>query len=153
MGRDCRNTRQQTRSGGSYNPPAVETLEGIQTRKFVMKEKIGEMLKYGIPLVNSFPRRDRQTADLMRGAMLEMFRLATRLERKYYKKTTLEDLDVELAVLKEFILIASDRDYSGPKHAPPLTLHQREVWSRHTTEIGRMIGGYKKAIEAARPAT
>ena len=84
----------------------------------------------------------------MRAAMLEMFRLATRLERKYYKKTTLEDLDIELAVLKELVLIASDKDYSGPKHAPPLTIHQREVWSRFNTDIGKMIGGYKKAIAA-----
>lgn len=150
MPQDYRRPQVPRDSGGGYTPPAVETPEGIQTRKFVMKEKIGEMMKYGLPLVNSFPRRDRQTADMMRAAMLEMFRLATRLERKYYKKTTLEDLDIELAVLKEFVLIASDRDYSGPKRAPPLTLHQREVWSRLNTEIGKMIGGYKKAI-AAKP--
>lgn len=127
---------------------AAEAQEGYQPRRFVMKEKIGEMLKYALPLVNSFPRKDRKLADTLRDSMMEMYRLATRLERKYHKKTTLDDLDIELAVLREFILIASDKDYSGPKHAPPLTMHQREVWSRYTTEIGKMIGGYKKAVEA-----
>lgn len=57
-------------------------------------------------------------------------------------------MDIELAVLKEFVVLASDRDYCGAKHAPPLTIHQREVWSRLNTEIGKIIGGYKKAMEA-----
>lgn len=113
-----------------------------------MKEKIGEMMKYALPIVNTFPRRERKLADILRDSMMEMYRLATRLERKYYKKTTLEDLDIELAVLKEFVVIASDKDYHGAKYAPPLTLHQRETWSRYNAEIGRIIGGYKKAVEA-----
>lgn len=132
--------------GGSYT--AQEAEAGIRPRKFILKEKIGEMLKYGLPLVDAFPRRNRKLADTMRDAMLEMYRLATRLEKKYHKKTTLEDLDIELAVLKEFVVLASDPDYCGSKFAPPLTLHQREVWSRHNDEIGKLIGGYKKSLES-----
>ena len=134
--------------GGSYIPPNEMPPDGFQPRKFVLKEKISEMLKYGLPLVNNFSRRDRKLADTLRDSMLEMYRLATRLERKYHKKTTLEDLDIELAVLKEFVLLASDTDYCGAKHAPPLTIHQREVWSGFNTEIGKLIGGYKKFIES-----
>ncbi len=140
-------TRQVPRdSGGSYTPP--EQGDGAEPRKFILKEKIGEMMKYALPLVNAFPRKDRKMADILRESMMELYRFATRLERKYYKKTTLEDMDIELAVLKEFVVLASDRDYCGAKHAPPLTLHQREVWSRLNTEIGKIIGGYKKAMEA-----
>lgn len=135
--------------GGSYTPPdESQGQEPEQPRKFVLKEKIGEMLRYGLPLVDKFSRRDRKLADILRDSMLEMFRLATRLERKYYKKTTIEDLDIELAVLKEFVIIASDKKYRGEKYAPPLTMHQRETWSRYNAEIGRMIGGYKKAFES-----
>ena len=149
--------------GGSYTPeePAAAAE---QPRKFVLKEKIGEMLRYGMPIVDKFPRRNRKLADIMRDSMLEMYRLATRLERKYYKKTTIEDLDIELAVLKEFVIIASDKDFyrgtrtAGPDqgaaqdqkakgYAPPLSMHEREVWSRYNKEIGSMIGGYKKAFE------
>ncbi|MCX4294355.1 MAG: hypothetical protein OSJ56_09905 [Prevotella sp.] len=149
MARADYNTRQVPRdSGGSYTPPEEERPEGVEPRKFILKEKIGEMMKYGLPLANAFPRKDRKLADILRESMMELYRLATRLERKYYKKTTLEDMDIELAVLKEFVVLASDRDYCGTKHAPPLTLHQREVWSRLNTEIGKIIGGYKKAMEA-----
>ena len=145
MGRAERNTPQNF--GGSYTPQEAEA--GVRPRKFVLKEKISEMLKYGMPLANGFPRRNRKLADTMRDAMLEMYRLAVRLEKKYYKKTTLEDLDIELAVLKEFVVLASDKDYCGEKFAPPLTIHQREVWSRHNDEIGRLIGGYKKSLESS----
>lgn len=134
------------RYGGSYTPPPADSAEGYQPKRFILKEKIADMMKYGLPLTDAFPRRERRLADILRNSMLEMYRLAVRLEKKYYKKTTLEDLDIELAVLREFVVIASDKDYRGQKHPPPLTIRQREVWGRHTTEIGNMIGGYKKAV-------
>lgn len=146
MGRFERNTPKNF--GGSYTPQEAEA--GVRPKKFVLKEKIGDMMKYGMPLADSFPRRNRKLADTLRDAMLEMYRLAVRLEKKYYKKTTLEDLDIELAVLKEFVVLASDKDYCGSKFAPPLTIHQREVWSGYNSEIGKIIGGYKKSLEAAK---
>lgn len=148
MDRYERNAQVPKNCGGSYTPPDEIPPEGFQPRKFVLKEKISEMVKYATPLVNAFPRRDRKLADTLRDSMLDMLRLAVRLERKYYKKTTLEDLDIELAVLKEFVLVASDKDYYGSKFAPPLTIHQREIWSRYNQEIGRLIGGYKKYVDA-----
>lgn len=146
MGRFDRNTPKNF--GGSYTPQDAEA--GVRPKKFILKEKISDMMKYGMPLADTFPRRNRKLADTMRDAMLEMYRLATRLEKKYYKKTTLEDLDIELAVLKEFVVLASDRDYCGIKFSPPLTMHQREVWSGYNDEIGKLIGGYKKSLEATK---
>ena len=58
-----------------------------------------------------------------------------------------EYMDIELATLKELIVLASDKNMRSDKHAPPLTMKQREVWSRYTTEIGKMIGGYKKFVD------
>lgn len=143
MGRFDRNTPRDF--GGSYTPQDAEA--GVRPRKFILKEKIKDMMRYGMPLVNSFSRRDRKMADMMRESMLTMYRLVVRLEKKYHKKTTLEDLDIELATLKEFVVLASDRDYCGKDFAPPMTLHQREVWSRYNDEIGKIIGGYKNYLD------
>lgn len=148
MGRFQRTTPVPKDSGGSYTPPEEIPEDGIKTRRFIMKEKITEMMHYCLPIIDSFPRRYRKMADTLRDSTLEIFRLSVRLERLYYKKTTVQDMDVELATLKEFIVIASDKDCTGQKHAPPLTLKQREVWSRYTTEIGKMIGGYKKYLDS-----
>lgn len=116
-------------------------------RKFVLKEKVKDMMKYALPLLDKYPRRNRALADDMRQDVLTIHRLVIRLEKKYSKKTTLEELDIALADLKDLVEIASDKDYCGERFAPPITIHQREVWSRHNAEIGRMIGGYQKFVE------
>lgn len=131
--------------GGSATIP--EEVEAYKPKKFELKEKVREMLQYGMPAVNKFPRRDRCLADTLRECMTEMMKLSIRLEKKYYKKTTLEDLDIQLETLREFIVISSSKEYYGDKFAPPMAIHTRETWSRFNDEIGRMIGGYKKYVE------
>ena len=132
--------------GGSPVPPPNDSEEGYKPKRFEIKERISEMLGYAMPIVDTFPRRNRKLADEMRNSMLEMMRLAIRLEKRIHKKTTIDDLDVELSVLKEFVVLASETKYNGAGFAPPLTIHQRETWSRYTTEIGKMIGGYKNYL-------
>lgn len=84
---------------------------------FQIKEKIYEMIMYG---------------------NLEM---AVRLEKKYHKKTTLQDLDIEVDVLRNLLRLAKDPNLY-PKQKPCLDFHSWEVWIRKVDEIGRMIGGY-----------
>lgn len=79
-----------------------------ETTSFLLKEKIADMIKYGKKAVANFPRRERQTADEIRRTMLNMYRLSIVIEKKYYKKTTLQDLDIELDVLRHLIRLAQD---------------------------------------------
>ena len=115
-----------------------------ETTSFILKEKIADMMKYGKQAVANFPRRERQTADEIRRSMLEMYRLSIIIEKKYYKKTTLHDLDIELDVLRHLIRLAQDKDYYGQNVAPPLPFKKYEYWSGLLSEIGRIIGGYMK---------
>lgn len=115
-----------------------------ETTSFLLKEKIADMIKYGKKAVANFPRRERQTADEIRRTMLNMYRLSIVIEKKYYKKTTLQDLDIELDVLRHLIRLAQDKDYYDQNIAPPLSSIKYEVWSGLLNEIGRIIGGYMK---------
>lgn len=117
---------------------------GRDTTSFILKEKIADMMKYGKQAVANFPRRERQTADEIRMSMLTMYRLSIMVEKKYYKKTTLQELDIELDVLRHLIRLAQDRDYYGRNVAPPLPFKKYEYWSGMLSEIGRIIGGYMK---------
>lgn len=117
---------------------------GRDTTSFILKEKIADMMKYGKQAVANFPRRERQTADEIRRSMLTMYRLSIMVEKKYYKKTTLQELDIELDVLRHLIRLAQDRDYYGRNVAPPLPFKKYEYWSGMLSEIGRIIGGYMK---------
>lgn len=138
-------------------------------KPFYLKTKIEDMMKYGKKAIASFPRRERQTADEIRSTMLEMYRLAIQIERKYYKKTTLQELDVNLEILRHLVRLAADKDYYDDMVAkrdssgrvvkdeqgkavkvrmqPPLPMKKYQVWSGMLEEIGRMIGGYIKSVK------
>ena len=122
----------------------MEKQYSKETTSFLLKEKIADMIKYGKKAVANFPRRERQTADEIRRTILNMYRLSITIEKKYYKKTTLQDLDIELDVLRHLIRLAQDKDYYDQNIAPPLSFHKYEVWSGLLNEIGRIIGGYMK---------
>jgi hypothetical protein len=135
---------------------------------FKIKEKIFDMMKYGNKALEQFPWRDRALADEIRKRMLRMLELTIRIEKKFYKKTTLQDLDIEIDILRHNIRLAHDPDYYNeqvPKRGrggrivkgldgkavmvkvqPPLPLRKYEQWSRLVDEIGRMVGGYIKTV-------
>ena len=140
-----------------------------QYQPFYLKTKIEDMMKYGKKAVAQFPRRERQTADEIRKTMLEMYKLSIMIERKYFKKTTLQELDVQLEILRHLVRLASDKDYYDertPKKSPdgntikdkngnaeyvkvqpPLPMKKYECWSNMLSEIGRLIGGYIKSVK------
>ena len=116
-------------------------------RPFYLREKISDMIRYGYPLTMGFSRKNRELADEMRRSMLTIYRLSVEIDKKYFKKNTTQSLDVELAALRQLVRMASDKDFYGGKYAPPLSMHQYEVWARYNDEIGRLLGGYLKSLE------
>ena len=109
---------------------------------FKIKEKIYEMILYGNPRLKDFPKTERYVlAGDIRKTMYGMLEMAVRLEKKYHKKTTLQDLDIEVDVLRNLLRLAKDPNLY-PKQKPCLDFHTWEVWIRKVDEIGRMIGGY-----------
>ncbi len=113
---------------------------------FRLKEKIGDMIKYGRPLTMQFSRRNRDLADELRQTMTHMYHLAVELEKKYYRKTTTQELDTELEWLRHLVRMSADKEVCGVKFAPPLSTHQYEVWARYNNEIGRLLGAYLKSL-------
>ena len=109
---------------------------------FKIKEKIYEMILYGNPQLKDFPKTERYVlAGDIRKTMYGMLEMAVRLEKKYHKKTTLQDLDIEVDVLRNLLRLAKDPNLY-PKQKPCLDFRTWEVWIRKVDEIGRMIGGY-----------
>ena len=80
-------------------------------KAFILKERIADMYRYGKKIVDRFPGRDKELASEIRQSMLTMFRLVVKIEKKYYKKSTLQELDEELEVLRHLVRIAADKDY------------------------------------------
>ena len=118
-----------------------------ETAVFILKTKIEDMMKYGKKAVAQFPNRERATGNEINRAMVKMYRLSIEIEKKYYKKTTLQELDIELDVLRHLIRLGMDKDYYEGNAAPPLSFKKYEYWSGLLNEIGRIIGGYMKYVK------
>ena len=87
---------------------------------FRIKEKVGDMMKCGMPITYGFSRRNKELADEIRRSMLTMYRLTVKIEKKYFKKTTTQDLDEELAVLRHLIRMPPTRITAAPNMPHPL---------------------------------
>ncbi|WP_320917146.1 diversity-generating retroelement protein Avd [Enterocloster bolteae] len=115
---------------------------------FKIKEKIYEMILYGNPQLLKFPKTERYVlAGDIRKSMYAALEMAVRLEKKYHKKTTLQDLDIEIDVLRNLLRLAKDPNLY-PKQKPCLDFHTWEVWIRKVNEIGCMIGGYMQWVNS-----
>lgn len=105
-------------------------------------QKTYDMILYGNICLRQFPKHEKHVmaADI-RQSMYRLLELIVRANKKYHKKTTLQDIDVELEVLRTYIRLASDQEL---KYLP---IKKYENWAKMLNEIGRMLGGWMKAFK------
>lgn len=133
-------------SEGQENPEAQEVQEPIKVKEDLhIQQKIYDMILYAYPALEQMPKSQKfSLAQDMKHCMDEIMRLTISANKKYTKRTTLQELDVEIAALKVYLRIAYDLRYLPPK--------KYEVWSGMMVEIGKMVGGWiRSQREAAEP--
>lgn len=118
----------------------------VTKEDFHIQQRVYDMILYAYPALEQFPKSQKfSLAQDIKLCMDKVLRLVIAANKKYTKRTTLRDLDVEVAALKVYIRVAADLKY--------LPLKKYEVWSGMVVEIGKMVGGWiKSQNEAAEPA-
>lgn len=107
----------------------------------IIEEKCRDMLLYGYQAIKQFPKHEKHVLGAeIRLSMLQLQRLIITAFKRYHKKTTLTDLDIELAILKRRVRLAKDLRY--------LDVKKYQLWIEKLVEIGRMIGGWIKSVKA-----
>lgn len=103
-------------------------------------QKVYDMTKYGYNALKQFPKSEKfaLAADIKRCMHLILER-TIEANKKYYKKTTLQELDVEIAKLKAYLRLSFELGYLPQK--------KYEIWSKLVVEIGKMLGGWMKSIQ------
>lgn len=103
-------------------------------------QKVYDMTKYGYNALKQFPKSEKfaLAADIKRCMHLILER-TIEAKKKYYKKTTLQELDVEIAKLKAYLRLSFELGYLPQK--------KYEIWSKLVVEIGKMLGGWMKSIQ------
>ncbi len=108
-----------------------------------IKQKCEDMIIYAYTALRQYPRAEKYglAADT-KTAMYELLRLIVICNKKYYKKTTLQEVDTQLDIIRSFVRMAYKMQY--------INFKKYELWTARLDEIGRMIGGWMQTCQAAR---
>lgn len=113
----------------------------MATEDFKTLQKIEDMMEYAYPVLNQFPKAEKfSLAQDIRSSMNTLLELTIAEDKKYTKKTTIENMDIELAKLKVYVRLAMRLKY--------ISIHRYEVWETKLVEIGKMIGGLLKSVNS-----
>ena len=106
----------------------------MEKERLILKQKIKDMNDYGYDRIANFNKNYRSgLCETIRELMNSLLINATRLEKKYHKKNTLQDMDIDNTNLKELVRFAFTKKQ--------LAMNQYEYWSKMCVEIGKIIGG------------
>lgn len=106
---------------------------------FLVLQKVQDMMIYGYPILSRFPKVEKfSLAADIRSCMDQLLELTITEEKKYTKKTTLENMDICNEKLQIYLRTAMELKY--------ISVHTYGVWVAKLVEIGKMIGGLIKSV-------
>lgn len=108
----------------------------------IIQQKIFDMMEYGYQALAQFPKSEKYAlgTDIKR-CMDVMLERCIEAQKKYYKKSTLQEFDVEIAKLKAYLRLSHNLGFLPDK--------KYEIWSAKAVEIGKMLGGWIKTVKSS----
>ena len=112
----------------------IENQDGDRDPLLILG-KIEDMMLYAYPVLNAYPKYERfvLAADIKR-CMDQAMERTIEANKKYYKKITLQELDVEIDKLRKYVRLSYRLKY--------IDFKKYKQWSEQVNEIGRMLGGW-----------
>ena len=101
-------------------------------------QKTFDMMDYAYKALAQYPKSEKFAlcVDIKRCMDTIMERIIE-ANKKYYKKTTLQELDVEVEKLKAYVRLSYNLGFLPTK--------KYDIWSGLVVEIGKMVGGWIKS--------
>lgn len=117
----------------------MEHPEG-DTSELRILNKIIDMMEYAEPILNQYPKYERygRVLDIKR-CMDDMMERTIEANKKYYKKTTLQELDVAIDKLRHYIRLSYRLKF--------INFQKYKTWSGKTNEIGKMLGAWMQSVK------
>lgn len=118
---------------------------GVVAEDLKILQKIFDMMEYGYQALAQYPKSEKfaLVTDIKR-SMDTMLERCIEAQKKYYKKTTLQDMDVEIMKLRAYLRLSFQLGF--------LPMKKYEIWSGKVVEIGKMLGGWLKAVNGKKPS-
>lgn len=110
-----------------------------KTSDLLIRQKVETMIEYAYVAMRQFPKVERHVLSAeIRQTLWSILRLVIVCNKKYHKKTTLQDLDAEVDLLRSQVRMAMAFNY--------LDFSKYEHWAMLNDEVGRMVGGWIKSM-------
>ena len=111
-----------------------------------------EMIKLLNTYLNHFPRFEKfALSNNIRNTAYEVYDLISECQKRYFKKTTLTNLDVVHQKLRMQIYLANELGYfsfkDGKKDKKIDEVHRFLAISKLIDELGKIIGGWIKKLK------
>jgi len=105
-----------------------------------IKQKTEDMIKYGYIALRQFPKSEKFSVAVdIRRSMFALLEQIIRANRQRDKFAALAAIDTELEILRTLVRLSMELGF--------LPFKKYEVWSGHLAEVGRMLGGWLKAVK------
>ena len=122
-----------------YRPTKKPKTER-RANDLLIRQRTEAMIEYCYTAVAHFPRSEKPALGLeLRQTVWRLLRLIVIANKRYHKKTTMQDIDAELDLLRSQVRLGH-----ALGHIPPT---RYEHWARLNDEIGRLLGGWIKSQE------
>ena len=113
-----------------------------ETEELIIEQKILDMMEYAyLHALSQYPKSEQfvLAADIKR-CMDTLLERCIEAKKHYYKKSTLQDMDVELEKIRKYVRLSFNLRYIPQK--------KYQVWSEKLDEIGKMLGGWLKTVNS-----
>jgi len=109
--------------------------------ELIILQKIMDMMEYAYPALAQYPKGEKfaLVTDIKR-CMDAMLERCIEAQKHYYKRNTLQQLDVEIMKLRAYLRLSHTLRFLPTK--------KYEVWSGLVVEIGKMLGGWLKSVNS-----
>jgi four helix bundle protein len=104
----------------------------------IVYQKMTELTEYLYVCIRQFPKSEKHSlaADIKHQAYT-VLRLIVQANKRYYKKTTMQDIDIEHEILRKQVEMAMTLKF--------LPFRQYENATVKINEVGKLIGAWKKS--------
>ena len=111
----------------------------VSQQPLIILSRVEELERYTRIALRQFPKYEKFILSAeIRHQIYEIKRNTIRVGKKYTKKTTLTELDIDVEVLRSQIRVAYRLQY--------IDEHKLDVWMRKVDEIGAIVGGWLKKL-------
>ena len=113
----------------------------------VLNHKFMEMIKLLNVYLNHFPRHEKYAlANMIRNTAYALYDLVTECQKRYFKKTSLTELDIMHEKLRMQVYLANELGYfgfkDGKENGSVSSAKRFMAITKLIDEMGRMIGGW-----------